>query len=80
MTFKKNEPISASIHTIGLLFSIIGFVFLMFFTKENGTIFHFIGFMIFGISLIFTLCNQFLYIISFQNSVDTKRDCNAWII
>jgi len=58
MTFKKNEPISASIHTIGLFFSIIGFVFLMFFTKENGTIFHFIGFMIFGISLIL------LYVIS----------------
>lgn len=51
MMFKKNEPVSASIHIIGLLFSIIGFVFLMIFTKEYGTIQHLIGFIIFGISL-----------------------------
>jgi hemolysin III len=51
MMFKKNEPVSASIHIVGLLFSIIGFVFLMNFTKEHGTIFHLIGFVIFGINL-----------------------------
>lgn len=53
-----NEPISALIHIIGLLFSIIGFIFLMFFTKEYGTLLHFIGFFVFGISLIL------LYIVS----------------
>ena len=56
--FKKNEPISASIHIVGLVFSIVGFVFLMIFTKEYGTIFHLIGFIIFGISLIL------LYVVS----------------
>jgi hemolysin III len=58
MKTQKNEPVSASIHVIGLLSSLIGFVFLMLFTNENGTIFHLVGFMIFGISLIL------LYVIS----------------
>ena len=58
MILKKNEPVSASIHIAGLLFSIVGFVFLMIFTKEHGTIFHYIGFMVFGISLIL------LYVVS----------------
>lgn len=58
MTFKKNEPVSASIHIVGLLFSIIGFVFLMIFAKEHGTLFHLIGFIIFGISL------MLLYVVS----------------
>jgi hemolysin III len=56
--FNKNEPVSASIHIIGLLFSMVGFVFLIIFTKEHGTIFHYIGFMVFGISLIL------LYVVS----------------
>jgi len=58
MTFKKNEPVSASIHMVALFFSIIGFVFLIIFTKEYGTIFHLIGFIIFGISL------MLLYVVS----------------
>ena len=58
MIFKNNEPVSASIHIAGLLFSIVGFVFLMIFTKEHGTISHLIGFMVFGISLIL------LYVVS----------------
>lgn len=53
MKFKQeNEPVSALIHVAGLLFSIIGFVFLILFTNEHGTIFHLIGFIIFGTSLI----------------------------
>ncbi len=51
MAFKNNEPVSALIHIVGLFFSIIGFVFLIIFTKEHGTIFHLIGFTVFGTSL-----------------------------
>ncbi|WP_300671861.1 hemolysin III family protein [Desulfoluna sp.] len=55
---QKNEPVSAWIHLLGLFFSIIGFVILMVFTKEHGTLLHLIGFIIFGVSLIF------LYLVS----------------
>jgi len=51
MKSEKNEALSASIHTLGLLFAIIGFVFLMMLTTEYGTLFHRIGFIFFGISL-----------------------------
>jgi hemolysin III len=61
MEFKKNEPVSASIHIVGLLFSIAGFVFLMIFTKEYGTISHLIGFIFFGISLILLYTVSVLY-------------------
>ncbi|MBU1046731.1 hemolysin III family protein [Patescibacteria group bacterium] len=50
---QKSEPISAALHLIGLVFSVVGFVFLMIFTKEQGTLLHLIGFVFFGLALIF---------------------------
>ncbi len=52
---QNNELVSALIHLVGFFFSVVGFVFLMIFTKEHGTRLHLIGFIIFGISLIFLL-------------------------
>ncbi len=52
MLSQNNEPVSAIIHLVGSLLSIIGFVFLIIFTKEQGTMLHLIGFSFFGVSLI----------------------------
>jgi len=48
----KNEPASAVIHAVALAVSVFGFVMLMAGTKEHGTVWHLIGFIVFGVSLI----------------------------
>ena len=48
----NNEPMSAITHFLGFLLSIVATIILVFFASMKGTIWHIIGFSVFGIALI----------------------------
>ena len=57
----ENEPGSALTHLMGLLLAIAGLVLLVVFAKLHGTVWHIVGFSIFGTSLILLYLASMLY-------------------
>ena len=58
---KENEPMSSLIHLIGLFLSIAGLVLLVVFAVLYGSVWHVVGFSIFGASLILVYFTSTLY-------------------
>lgn len=58
---KQNEPVSATIHLIGLLLSIAALILLVVFAAIYSTAWHVVGFSIFGTSLILLYLASTLY-------------------
>lgn len=58
---KENEPMSSLIHLIGLFLSIAGLVLLVVFSVLRGSIWHVVGFSIFGTSLILVYFTSTLF-------------------
>ena len=58
---KNNEPLSSLTHFLGFLLSITGLVLLIVFASLHKTIWHVIGFSIFGASLILLYLASTLY-------------------
>jgi hemolysin III len=58
---KQNEPLSSLTHFFGVLLSIVGLVLLVVLAVFHGTVWHVVGFSIFGTSLILLYLSSTLY-------------------
>lgn len=58
---QNNEPISCLTHFIGVILSIAGLVIMVIFASFRGTVWHIVGFSIFGLSLILLYLSSTLY-------------------
>jgi len=56
-----NEPMSGLLHFIGLLLAIAGLILLLLFAAKNGTVWHIVGFSVFGTTLILLYVTSTLY-------------------
>lgn len=57
----ENEPLSALIHFVGLLASIVALVIMVVLAVMHGTVMHVVGFSIFGASLVLLYASSFFY-------------------